>query len=132
MSNGFFEKSRLRLYVTGNELGHLKHRDRLFTVEHEFQVVVSINLSPDLRILKFVLFDIIPKLLGQLSAREWFCSHHRRQEIIGLNRLEERSVGFASRFFLSGFDRFLHRFRYRLFDRFLSCHWSGVWRNRFK
>ena len=54
--------------VTRDELRHLEHRDLALATKHRLQLVVGIDLGPDLFVLKTVLLDIGPKLLGELCA----------------------------------------------------------------
>jgi len=108
----------LGFQVTRNKLGHLEHRNALFAIEHGLELIISVNLSPDFGILKFVLFDVVSKFLRQLSTRDRFCSNHCRQEIIRLYRLEEGGVGFAGRFLFYRLCGFLNGF----LNRFFGCH----------
>jgi hypothetical protein len=54
--------------VTGNELGHLEHRDGLLATEDRLQLVVGVDLGLHLLVLETVLLDVGPELLGELRA----------------------------------------------------------------
>ena len=54
--------------VRGDELGQLKHADGFFAVEDRLQLVVGVDLSSDLLVLKAIFLDIVPELFGQLST----------------------------------------------------------------
>jgi len=50
--------------MPGDQFGHLKHADLLLAVEHGLESFVGIDERPFLGILKFVLLDVVPELLG--------------------------------------------------------------------
>ena len=54
--------------MTGYQLGHLEHTHLFFAVKHGLEGVVSIDECFLLRILKFVLPDVLPKFLCEFSA----------------------------------------------------------------
>ncbi len=83
------------LEVAGDELGHLEHADRLLAVEDGLKFVVRIDLGSHLFVLETIFLNVVPEFLGELSARQWFRTHNRRKGVVGLNRFQEGSVGFA-------------------------------------
>ena len=54
--------------MAGNELGHFKHTDLALAIENRSQRIVSVDLSSLCFVLKAVLLDIVPKLLGQFGT----------------------------------------------------------------
>ena len=54
--------------VRRNELGHLEHADLLLTAENGLEGRIGVNLGPLLRVLKVILFDVVPELLDHLAA----------------------------------------------------------------
>jgi len=75
--------SGLLRQMSGNQLGHLKHADLLFAVENCLQCVVRIDEGFLLGVLKLVLLDVFPKLLGKLSTRKRFRADNGRKDLIG-------------------------------------------------
>jgi hypothetical protein len=112
-------KRSLRLQVTRNELGHLEHRNSLFTVEDGLELVVGVDLGSHLGVLKLVLLDVVPKLLGKVSPGQRLGPDNSGQKVIGLDGFEKGRIGFAGRLLLR---RFLNGF----FGGFLSCHGDEV------
>ena len=88
--------------VAGDELRHLEHAHALLTVENRLQQIVSVDLGLLLRILKLVLLDVVPQLLGQIRARERLGTDDLGEGLIGLDGLEESSVSLFSGSFLGG------------------------------
>src|SRR5687767_6732713 len=85
--------------VTRDELSHLEHRHLGLASKHGLQLVVRVDLSPHLLVLKTVLFDIGPELLGELCAREWIRADNGGERCVRRDRFHERSVRFTSSFF---------------------------------
>ena len=85
--------------VARNELSHLKHTDRHFTVEDGLQLIVGIDLCAHLRILKIVLLDIHPELFSELSARKGVGTNYSGESIIRCDRFHECGIGFTCGFF---------------------------------
>src|SRR5471032_373934 len=56
--------------VARDELGHLEHRNLRLAAEHDLELVVGVDLGPDLLVLQTVLLDVRPELLGELRAGE--------------------------------------------------------------
>jgi hypothetical protein len=81
--------------VPGDQLGHLEHTDLALAVKYRLKIVVRINLRSLFLILKAVLLDIIPKLLGHFRAREGLGSDNSRKLIVGLHRPHEGGVRLA-------------------------------------
>ncbi len=81
--------------VSRDQLGHLEHADRLLTVEYRLELLVCVDLSLLLGILKVVSLDVDPELLGELCAGERFCPNNRREGCVRSNRFHECCVGFA-------------------------------------
>jgi len=54
--------------VTRDELGHFKHGDLALAVEHGLQGRIGIDERLLGGVLEFVLFDVIPELLGHLAT----------------------------------------------------------------
>jgi len=51
-----------------DEFGHLEHTDLTLAIENRSKRIVSVDLSPLCLVLKAVLFDVVPKLLGQFGT----------------------------------------------------------------
>lgn len=56
--------------IVRDELRHFEHRDLGFTTEDGLQLVIGIDLGPDLLVLETILLDVSPELLGELGAWE--------------------------------------------------------------
>jgi hypothetical protein len=63
--------------VSGDELGHLEHTNLALAVKYRLEMLVGVNLGSLFLVLKAVLLDVIPKLLGQLRAREGLRADNR-------------------------------------------------------
>ena len=85
--------------VTGDELGHLEHRDGLLATENDLQLVIGIDLGADLLVLQTIFLDVRPELLGELSAWEWGCTNDGRESGVWRDRFHERCVWFTCCFF---------------------------------
>jgi hypothetical protein len=105
--------------MAGNELGHLEHRNSLLAIEDELELVVGVDLGSYLGVLKLVLLDVVPKLLGKVGPGQRLGSDDSGQKVIGLDWLEKGRIGFAGRLLLC---RFLNGF----FGGFLNCHGDEV------
>ena len=51
-----------------DELGHLKHANLALAIENRSERIVSVDLSSFRFVLKAVLLDVVPKLLGQFGT----------------------------------------------------------------
>ena len=78
--------------VSGDKLGHLEHTDLALAVKYRLEIVVRVNLRSLFLILKAVLLDVIPKLLGQFRARERLGADNSGELIIRLHRPHEGGV----------------------------------------
>ena len=78
--------------VSGDKLSHLEHTDLALAVKYRLEILVRVNLRSLFLILKAVLLDVIPKLLGQFRARERLGADNIRELIIGLHRPHEGGV----------------------------------------
>ena len=54
--------------MPGDELGHLEHADLALAIEDGPERIVRIDLSSFGLVLKTVLLDVVPKLLGELGT----------------------------------------------------------------
>ena len=54
--------------VARDKFGHLEHAHLALAVENRSERVVSVNLRPFGFVLKAVLLDVVPKLLGQFGT----------------------------------------------------------------
>lgn len=95
--------SRLFQNVRIHELGHLEHGDGSLTAEDRLELVVSIDLGLDLRVLQAVLLDIRPELFGKLRAGKRLGTNDGGKHIVRLDGFHERSVRFTGGFFSHGF-----------------------------
>jgi len=82
--------------VTGDQLGHLEHRDRLLTAKDGLQFVVSVDLGLGLFVLQTILLDVSPELLGELCARKRSGANDSGESRVGRDRFHECGVRFAS------------------------------------
>ena len=58
--------------MSRDELRHLEHADLALTVKYGPERVVRIDHGSLFSILATVLLDVIPELLGEFGARDWF------------------------------------------------------------
>ena len=58
------------LQVIRDELGHLEHRHLALAAEDGAELFVRVDQAPVDGILKFVLLDVVPDLLGDFGARQ--------------------------------------------------------------
>ena len=100
--------------VLVNELGHLEHADLLLAAEDGFEFVVGVDQRALLRILKPVLLDVVPELLGHLAAGHRLRADHGGEHGVRLDGLHQRRVGLALDLFRGLlrdlFDGLLHGF----------------------
>ena len=85
--------------VLADQLGHVEHADLSLAIEDDLHGGVGIDHALVLFVLKTVLLDISPELLGELCAGQWIGTDDGGKRGIRLNRLHESGVRFASRFF---------------------------------
>src|SRR6185312_7629643 len=90
------------LDVLVDELGHLEHRDLALATEDRLELVVGVDHTTLLRILKPIALDVRPELLRDLGARKWVVSDDCTERRIRLLRRHEGGVGFALRAALLG------------------------------
>lgn len=90
--------------VTGDELGHLKHADLGFAIEHGFEGGVGVDEGLLGGILKLVLLDVVPEFLGEFATGDRGRSDDGGQNFVRLHWLHEGCVWFAC----SGFISFGH------------------------
>jgi len=100
----------LTLHMPGHELGHFKHADLRLAVEHFLERIIGIDVSLVRCILKFVLLDVVPKLLGQFTARQWCGTDDGRKHFVRLHWFQESGVRLAGwRIRVCGHKRFVGR-----------------------
>jgi len=58
--------------VARDELGHLEHAHLALAVKNRPERIVGVDLSSLRFVLKTVLFDVVPKPLGELGTWDWF------------------------------------------------------------
>src|SRR4051812_22016472 len=75
--------------VSGDQLGHLEHRNGLLATENGLQLVVRIDLRLRLLVLQAILLDVGPELLGQLGAGKWVGTNDSGESRVGCNRFHE-------------------------------------------
>jgi hypothetical protein len=92
--------------MTRDELGHLEHAHLALAVKYRLECIVGVDLSSDFFILKTVLLDVVPELLGELGTWNWFRTNNGGEFIIGLHRPHEGGIRLA-------FGRCLCGFRHR-------------------
>src|SRR6185312_16592270 len=73
--------------------------DLRFATENNLEGGVGVDVALVLLVLKTVLLDVRPELLGELSAGERRGTYDRGERCIGSNRLHESGVWFTSGFF---------------------------------
>jgi hypothetical protein len=69
---------------------HLEHGHLLLASKNSFEHIVSVSQHFVLRILQFVLPDIIPELLDYFATRERLRSYNFGQRIIRLNGVSSK------------------------------------------
>jgi len=70
--------------VPGNELRHFEHADLGLAIEHGLQLVIAIDLRPDLLVLQTILLDVIPEFLGELGARQRLAANDSGEKASGV------------------------------------------------
>src|SRR3989338_6900446 len=83
------------IYVSRNKFGHFKHANLFFTVEDGFERIICIDESSLLLILESVLLDILPELLGEFCAWEWFGANNCGEFIVWSYWLHESCIRFT-------------------------------------
>jgi len=78
-----------------DELGHLEHADLALAVENRSERVVGVNLRPFGFVLKAVLLDVVPKLLGQFGTGQRSRADDSGELVIRLDRSHEGGIGLA-------------------------------------
>jgi hypothetical protein len=78
--------------MSRDKLRHLEHADLALAVKYRLEIVIRVDLRSLFLVLKPVLLDVVPKLLGQLRAREWLGADNRRELFIRLHRPHEGGV----------------------------------------
>ena len=81
--------------MSRDELGHLEHVDLALAVKYRLERIVRVNLSSLFFVLKTVLLDVGPKLLGELGTGKRCRTDNSREFIVGLNRFHEGGVRLA-------------------------------------
>ena len=56
--------------MPGDELRHLEHADLALAIKYRPKVIVGIDLGSFRFVLKTVLLDVVPELLGELGTRQ--------------------------------------------------------------
>ena len=56
--------------MLADELGHVEHADLSFATENNLEGGVGVDVAAVLFVLKTILLDVRPELLGELSAGE--------------------------------------------------------------
>src|SRR6478736_1639332 len=82
--------------VLADQLGHVEHADLRLATEHGLEGVVGVDHAAVLLVLKTVLLDVHPELLGELRAGEGLFTNDQGELGVGGDRLHERGVGFTS------------------------------------
>ena len=78
MRSGFFDllRPKLLLHMLAYHFGKFKHRDLAFSAKHYFQLLISIDHTLVLLVLKFVLLDVVPDFFDDLSSRHCFAADY--------------------------------------------------------
>ncbi len=78
--------------MLSNKLRHFKHGDLSFFPENGFELFVAVDHALVAGILKLVLLDVNPKLLGDFSPGNRLRSNDLRKSLARLNRSHELRV----------------------------------------
>ena len=78
-----------------DELGHLKHADLALAVENRSERVVGIELSSLSFVLKAVLLDVVPKLLGEFGTGQRRRANNSGELVVWLDRSHEGGIWLA-------------------------------------
>jgi hypothetical protein len=81
--------------VARDELSHLEHADLALAIENRSERVVSVDLSSLRFVLKAVLLDVVPKLLGQLGTGQRCRADDSGELVIRLDRSHEGGIRLA-------------------------------------
>ncbi len=81
--------------MSRDEFGHLEHADLALAIENRSKGVVSVDLGSLGFVLKAVLLDVVPKLLGEFGTRKWRRADDSGELVIGLDRSHEGGIGLA-------------------------------------
>ena len=95
------EMDRLFVHVIEHELGHLKHRDLVASIEHLLQLVIRIDLGLVRGILEVVTADVIPEFTGDFGPRDGFVADDCRELFIRLHGFHESCTWLPFTFALS-------------------------------
>ena len=89
--------------MSGDELRHLEHAHLALAVEYRSKRVVGIDLSSLFLVLKTVLLDVVPKLLGELGTWERSRTNNGSEFVVWLHRPHEGGIELAFGRSLFGF-----------------------------
>src|SRR5947207_2673797 len=78
-----------------DELRHLEHADLALAIKYRAKVIVGIDLRSLGFVLKTVLLDVVPELLGELRTGQRLRTHDSRELVVGLDWSHEGGIGFA-------------------------------------
>ncbi len=78
-----------------DELGHLEHAHLTLAIENRSERIVSVDLSLLGLVLKAVLLDVVPKLLGQFGTGQRCGTDDSSELVIRLDRSHEGGIGLA-------------------------------------
>ena len=78
-----------------DELRHLEHADLALAIENRSERVVSVDLRSLRFVLKAVLLDVVPKLLGQFGTGQWCRADDSGELVVRLDRSHEGGIGLA-------------------------------------
>jgi len=81
--------------VARDEFGHLEHAHLALAVKNCPERVVGVDLGALCLVLKTVLLDVVPKLLGHLGTRQWFRTDNSSELVVRLNWSHEGGIRFA-------------------------------------
>ena len=78
-----------------DKLGHLEHTDLALAIENRPERIVSVDLSSLCLVLKAVLLDVVPKLLGHFGTGQRCRTDDSGELVIRLNRSHEGGIRLA-------------------------------------
>jgi hypothetical protein len=81
--------------VARDELRHLEHADLALAIENRSERVVGVDLRSFRFVLKAVLLDVVPKLLGQFGTGQRRGANDSSELVVRLDRSHEGGIGLA-------------------------------------